>query len=535
MTRICKHCSVQVTVDDPQGVKSSVSCSSNSSPCKSCLELEDLENAIVKLKMEQYELKRNINVINSPFIRLIPPEIIAKISGFAITDFTIRGRLSDGILLSSVCSDWRRAVVGTPELWSSIKIDLPSISQTSDSEMAGSNTLPRLATFIDEWLSRSGQLPLNITLSYGYHDWDDISDPLTEEQYQEQYRPIFKILDQCSSRWRSLNIFIPPTLLQLLQRPVRLPMLEQLRIASCMTDPNPIIYFPPAPYLTTVEIRQFKNYKLPISPFIGIHWNTVTHFSIQSISRDTLLEILNKNPQLVQCTLRKVCTRIGPAPIVSSDSLTYLSIHHNSGPSQVLDFITLPCLETLVLGNVTSTNSNPIISFLKRSACSLHTLSLLNCHDSKTNKYLPLLHFLSPSLKRLAISRNMSTIIGTQGYLSLLSRIYASQFESLLTRIYTSQVEESLPTRVYTSPFEAPVGDGFLPHLEIFEYREASSSTLEIPMLPNLPSRNHPKKATSIPLHSVYISLDSISDMNVPHDISLTLRRLKEERILTYN
>ena len=534
MTRICKHCSVQVTVDDPQGVKSGVSCS-KSSPCKSCVEMEDLESAIAKLKMEQHELKRNINVINSPFIRLIPPEIIAKISGFVIADFTIRGRLSDGILLSSVCSDWRRAVVGTPELWSSIKINLPSISQTSDSEMAGSNTLPRLATFIDEWLSRSGQLPLNITICYGYHDWDDrdISDLLTEE-LQEQYRQIFKILDQCSSRWRSLNIFIPPTLLQLLQRPDHLPMLEQLRIASCMTDPKPIIDFPPASCLTTVEIRQFRNYKYSISPFIGIHWDTVTHFSIQSISRDTLLEFLSKNPQLVQCTIRKVCSnsRLNPSPIVSSESLTYLSIHHNSGPFQVLDCITLPCLETLVLGSITSNNSNPIISFLKRSACSLHTLSLLSCHDKHTDQYLPLLHFLSPSLKRLAISRNMSTKIGTQGYLSLLSRIHASQSESLLTRIYTSQVEESLPTRVYTSPFEAPVGDGFLPHLEIFEYRKASLSTLEIPMLP---SRNHPKKATSIPLHSVYISLDSIRDMNVLHDILLTLRRLKEEKILTYN
>ena len=496
-------------------IKSSISCS-KSSPCKSCVELENLENALAKQRMKQYELKRNINRIHSPFIRVIPPEIIAKISGFAITNFAITNSLPDAILLSSICSDWRRAVVETPELWSSVKINLPAIPlQTS--EMATSSTLrlPRLATFIDKWLSRSGQLPLNISLCYNnYHDWDDIaSDPLT----QEQYRPIFKILDQYSSRWRRLNIFVPSTLLQLLQRPERLPKLERLHIASCMSDsadPSHIINFPRAPCLTTVEIQQYKSYKLPTSPFIGIHWDTVTHLSVTVISKDTLLMVLRKNPQLVHCTFRKVCSgstsRINPSPIVSS--LTYLSIHHFSGPSQILDCITLPCLETLVLGNVTSTNSNPIISFLKRSVCSLHTLSLLNCHDKKIDKYLPLLQFLSPTLTRLAISRDMSTTIGTQGFLSLL-------------------------TQIYTSPNEA-VGDDFLsfPHLEIFEYREASSSTLDISVLSNLPSRNcYPKPATtSIPLRLVYISRDSISDTRIPNRISDILQRLEEDGILIY-
>ena len=166
---ICKHCrridNSDVTVDDLQGVECSNSCS-NSSPCNVCVELANLEDAIARLKMKRCELQleRNINRSHSPFIRRIPPEIIATISGFANTDFTITGSLPVPILLSSICSDWRRTVVGTPQLWSLIKIDLPPLrGMTSDMI---SSTLLRLATFIDKWLIRSGQLPLYISLCW---------------------------------------------------------------------------------------------------------------------------------------------------------------------------------------------------------------------------------------------------------------------------------------------------------------------------------------------------------------------------------
>ena len=163
----------------------------------------------------------------------------------------------------------------------------------------------------------------------------------------------------------------------------------------------------------------------------------------------------------------------------------------------------------LVFENIT-TNSDPVISFLKRSACSLHTLSLQNWDDKKS--YL-LLQFLSPSLRRLAISRKPSTIIGTKNHLSLLTRVYTSQSEA--------------------------VGDGFLPHLEFFEYREESSpKSPGTSMLSNLPlaSWDYTNLATSIPLRSVYISIASIIDMNIiPQEILIILQRLKEDGILTCN
>ena len=504
---ICKFCdNSDVTVDDllVQGIECIIPCS-NSSPCKFCVELENLENAIDGLLIKQCELKRNINRSHSQFIRLIPPEIIARISGFANTDFTINTdptimrSLPPPILLSSVCSDWRGTVVGTPDLWSLIKIDLrlPYISNTSDE----ASTLLRLSTLIDEWLARSGQLPLYISLCSDQEiPWDNL----------EEYRPIFKILDQYSSRWHFLHISIPPLLLPFLQ-PDCLPLLEQLHITSLYNRYN-FITFPPTPCLNTVQIRPIEcdipmssNYSM--SSDVGIRWDTVTHASLESITSRCCFALLRLNPQLVHCRFHNVIDDTEDhldSPIFSP--LRYLSLHHKSDASRVLNNITLPSLETLVLLNLTI---DPVITFLERSACSLQTLSLLNWHIRKTDRLIPLLQFLSPSLTRLTISRQLSPMRGTKNYLSLLTRIYTSQSEV--------------------------VGNDFLPHLEIFEYRELeeSASILESSMLSNLPIRNHPEPAT-ISLRSAYINMASIIDKNIPRDISPILKSLEEDGILTY-
>jgi len=322
----------------------------------------------------------------------------------------------------------------------------------------------------------------------------------------KKYRPIFKILNQYSSRWHSLNISILPALLSLLQ-PDCLPLLEQLYIAY-KPQVHHVLTFRPTPCLNTVEIQPFTNHEFLTSPDIGIQWYTVTHVSLKSITSRNCFALLRLNPQLVHCTFHEVVDKIEDylfePPILHP--LTYLSLHHQSDhPYRVLNILNLPSLQTLVLFNVII---DPVIALIERSACSLHTLSLMNWQIRKTDKLIPLLQFLSPSLTRLAISRLPSPMRGTRNYLSLLIRIYASQSEV--------------------------VGNDFLPHLEIFEYREESPSTLESSMLFNLPSRNYPKPTTSISLRSAYISRASIINKYIPLDISPILQRLQDDGILTY-
>ena len=468
------------------------------SPCDPCMELANLEKFIVELEKKRSELKRNINRTHSPFIRMIPPEIIAKISGYTNTDFTIMGNLPAPILLSSVCSDWRRAVVGSPRLWSSIKIDLPFISKTS--KMAY-DTFLRLAAFIDEWLARSGQLPLHISL-FSCHE---IPDPRT----LEKYRTVFKILNRYSSRWHSLNISLTPTIFSCLQ-PDHLPLLEQFRVEVPfnMRNPEHVLAFPPSPRLKEVKIHAFIHSILPSLP-IGIQWDNVTHVSAESLTIQRCFEFLRLVPQLVHCKLYNIIvTGAHNPPLRDLESpifiptLRYLSLScYQRSPCPFLDKVVLPSLETLVLFNTSS--MDPLLAFLERSACSLHTLSLQQLNIKKVDSLTRLLQFLSPSLTKLVISQSP----GRPGRSN-------EEYLSILTQTYTSQTRR------------AAVND-FLPHLEFFGYGGRFDSSVMGP---------YPKRTVTDPaiaLRSACIDLDRVKVyQSISQDVLAILQHLKEDGIL---
>jgi len=122
---------------------------------------------------------------------------------------------------------------------------------------------------------------------------------------------------------------------------------------------------------------------------------------------------------------------------------------------------------------------------------------------------IPLLNFLSPSLKHLPVTDGFNSYATTHPSLSILSKTYPSQ---------------SVTTRN---------DDDFLPHLEVFEYNSTflpSNSTTTI-SLPNLTTRNYPKLSTFIPLRSVSINLGAISEP-IPQDILSCLQHLNEDGIM---
>ena len=485
----------------------------NSLPCDPCKELSDLENIMARLVKRQSELKRNINRTHSLLICRIPPEIIAKISGFTTTDSAIR-LPSALILLTSICSDWRQIVVGTPELWSSIKIDLPFVSESQTHDMVYGKVL-RLATLIDEWLARSGRLPLHISLGISSRcDASEIADANTPEKYH----PIFMILNRYSARWRSLNISIPPTLFSCLQ-PDCLSLLEQLHVNVEFQEDQTGVHkhmltFPPSPHLKAVGIAK-TSMTFDVALSLPNQWDNVTHVSAAWLTVPESLKLLRLIPQLLHCELHNIVGSIsvngdlGP-PVIGP--LTYLYLSWSQLRSQrsfcrLFDNLILPSLETLVLSHVTL--MDPITAFLERSACSLHTLSLEGLEIRPFNDLIRLLKFLSPSLKYLTVTDGFNLHDTNQQYLSILSKTYSSQ---------------SVTTRN---------DDDFLPHLESFEYNSTflpSNSTTTI-SLPNLTTQNYPKLSTFIPLRSVSINLGTISEP-IPQDILSCLQRLNEDGIM---
>ena len=489
---ICRSCSaIDLEVALSNLLVQDVECNildseSNSSHCSQCKELDNLEKSIARLEMKRFELKRNINRTHSRFIRMIPAEIIAKISGFTNTHSTSLGRfLPSPILLSSVCSDWRRIVVGTPQLWSSIMIDTLHMSSTTDRH---------LAAFIDEYLGRSGQLPLHISITC-MDEFRDFVGP-------GEFSGVFKILHNYSSRWHSLHISyaIIPCL-----QPDRLPILEQLTIELPTRMPDMSGYtliFPPSPRLKAVEILG-NQVKLPRLFGFGIQWDNVTRLSGEWLNIRGCFKFLRLLPKLVHCQFHNIYLDIDnplQSPILSP--LTHLSLSCSPmSPGPFLDNIVLPSLKSLVLFHVVS--MDPLMAFLERSACSLHTLSLQRSNIESLDVLTQLLQFLSPSLTKLVIFPTLPNV----------------KYLSILTKTYTSQ--------------SAGAENDFLPLLENFGYRYSDAPDPDESFeFPALRTRDPKPTLSPISLRSAYIDVGRVIHEPISQDILSILQRINEDGIL---
>ncbi|KAF8988742.1 hypothetical protein BDQ17DRAFT_1373884 [Cyathus striatus] len=76
------------------------------------------------------------------------------------------------MLLTQICSSWRRIALSTPRIWSSIHIVLPNIIRGAypvrnylvEEEELVLQTLDRRQAFVKKWLDRSGACPLTISI-----------------------------------------------------------------------------------------------------------------------------------------------------------------------------------------------------------------------------------------------------------------------------------------------------------------------------------------------------------------------------------
>ena len=318
----------------------------------------------------------------------------------------------------------------------------------------------------------------------------------------DKFRIIFKILDDYSSRWHSLSISYTPIILSCLQ-PDRIPFLQQLNIELPYRMPNPeyALIFPPSPRLRSVGIL---GNKLPPLHDIGIRWDNVRYLSGVWLTARDCFEFLRLLPKLLHCKFHKINLDTNnpllESPVLSP--LTHLSLScYPMSPGPFLDNIELPSLGTLVLFHVVSID--PLMAFLERSSCSLHTLSLQHSNIGNVDILTRLLQFLSPSLTNLVIFPTLPNV----------------EYLSVLTKTYTSQ--------------NAVVGDDFLPHLEIFGYRFSDAPDLAASFeLPTLRTRNPKSITTPIPLRSAYIDVGRVIHEPISQDILSILQRINEDGIL---
>ena len=151
--------------------------------------LEEL-NKFLLIRME---VKECLNQHHDPFTRHLPVEITSHI--FAIytenfnSDFDFQHPIIEHggpLLLGAVSKSWRKIAFSTPNLWNTVNILIPS-----------THHLPTKVELTKQWLHRSRQLPLYLSLIYR------ISNDRVEPE-PDSLIPLFNVLQRVAPRWYKL-------------------------------------------------------------------------------------------------------------------------------------------------------------------------------------------------------------------------------------------------------------------------------------------------------------------------------------------
>ncbi|KAJ7617213.1 hypothetical protein FB45DRAFT_727525, partial [Roridomyces roridus] len=263
------------------------------------------------------------------------------------------------LLVSQISSAWRRVALSTPRLWASMHIAVPDQKR-----------LDGLTEQISLWLSRSGAVPLSISLAFSQTaTWtpDGLCD----------ISSLLSILLMESQRWRNIhltvsnaaaNFFIP----RLISADV--PLLHSMSFSNDVPynartwTPDVDFSHPPLSFLGTDSLRSLTTsvYSLGLHTPAVVSWYTLVHLKLEAdshggISYSSALQVLS------QCHFLEYCVIPLHRP------------HRDSPPAASVAHFALPYLTELYLGVA----FNAFDQHTKFFSCmSLPALRSLQCRGS---------------------------------------------------------------------------------------------------------------------------------------------------------
>ncbi|KXN80809.1 hypothetical protein AN958_07245 [Leucoagaricus sp. SymC.cos] len=151
------------------------------------------------LSLEQKKLETFLEShtrLLSPFRKLIP-EILQEIFYHCLPTAhnAVMSNKEAPLLLGQVCGLWRQVSRTTPKLWASIHVAVTPI--TSPTSLGGARK-----EALSSWLSRSGVLPLSISVATSGF-WEARR---PEATVNAQVQPYFDVLTQHTRRWKTFYI-----------------------------------------------------------------------------------------------------------------------------------------------------------------------------------------------------------------------------------------------------------------------------------------------------------------------------------------
>jgi len=331
-------------------------------------------------------LKAKINSIHSPIMRSLPSELLAEIFSFCIPPFEAYHKgfpTGTPLRLGAVCSGWRNIVWDHPGLWSSLTLHLSSKRMLVQREL------------LDQWLARTGMLPLHIRLVY---EEDVIWNPIAEQREH-----ILLLLNRYARRFRRLDLRVPTSFYRFLPSAEELPELQSVYLnpSGGQGDRKHRVDLQNTPQLTHVTLCCVYFYA------VSFEWSRLTHLHVESFYVDECLAALKHTTALVSCTIRNVIGGDDGHPLphepIELRQLETLSIDNEKEASLALLFnkLTLPNLRAYSYSSGSFMNVAEFTGLIARSRCSIRMFSLLGS-DATESTMEQLLEAMG-SLNRLVI------------------------------------------------------------------------------------------------------------------------------------
>ena len=459
-------------------------------------ELAELDALLERLTLKRYNLKRKINRFHSPIVRQLPPDVMSNIFEFCLPDITDHqfqlfsspaemkkkyGNLFTPLSLGAICVYWRDIAWSTPSLWSSMLVCDP-----------GDYNICVVTGIAQDWLARSGRLPLFICVF--------------SKSYNKTVKALVDIINQYSTRWSDLDLEIPDYYFQYFHATDNhAPILKSIRLQRSTTS-DEVNFQLTCPRLEKATLTYF-----PLDG-INIQWDNLTHLTLHIMRVINSFFILRKTPRLVFCKILSFFL-LPPEGQIIPVVTPLKSLHLSKGSRTAeyfLDNLIAPHLEEFNLPRRSILGAEVVASLLRRSTCSLRSLSMIfSISPQYLEAFMNLLQSM-PSLTTLSIT-SVTAFKNTDP-----DECHPRNILQLVAKVVSSQsASESLQ-------------QGFLPNLKILEY------TGRIYLYPGNYDELYPlppiDNAAHSPLHLFKLDLHS-STTRIPENMISYLSSLVERGV----
>ncbi|KDR69854.1 hypothetical protein GALMADRAFT_230499 [Galerina marginata CBS 339.88] len=336
------------------------------------------------------------------------------------------------LLLIAICRSWREIALAMPRLWMTINILVYSLAK-----------IPPFAELTGDWIARSSQLPLTLSLSFSAEIVK-----LGKMPCRDQVSLLFDTIRQFAPSWHRLTLCIPTDLYEpFIGGLTFTPLLEDILLIPAI--------FPDQTFDSCFRISEAPRLKHLEFSFVFVDkiklpLQNLTSLEVNSVCVDEMVELLRTATQLVSAKFSSICADANIFPFPTTPL-----IHHSLRRLDLLpgDTDTARELDTF-LENIVLPALERFVYHSKGGLCVDGLLSLF------TRSRSPLAHFEivfpyayhDPNVAARELIRLLS---GIPTITTLSLSLLAPRLETIVTDDFFRRFDET---------------PHFLPHLEVLSF-----------------------------------------------------------------